>query len=344
MWAQVLHAWGAEVVYEEVPEPTPGPADVLIQVEACGVGGTVLNYIGGQLGNRPDHLPRIPGHEAVGIVVRAGAAGGGVREGDRVMAYFYLFCGVCDFCRRGHEPLCQNLTGQVGVAQDGGYAQYLVVPASNALPVPAGTPPVQATVIPDAVATPYHVCRRAGIGPGDVAVVFGGGGGVGIHMIQMVRVFGGDAIAVDLGEAKLQAARSAGAAAAIDFTAPDFPDQVRASAPHGVTAAIDFVGQPDTLGRALEVLGRRGRLVVLTTFPGVTFPVGPRQLVLTEATILGSRYASRWEVIQAARLVAEGKVRPVVSEVVPLADVRTLHDRLRRGTLIGRGAVIPQGG
>jgi propanol-preferring alcohol dehydrogenase len=202
---------------------------------------------------------------------------------------------------------------------------------------------VQATVIPDAVATPYHVCRRAGIGPGDVAVIFGGGGGVGIHMIQMVRVFGGDAIAVDLGDAKLQAARAAGAAAALDFSAPDFAHRIQTAAPHGVTVAIDFVGQTETLARALEILDRRGRMVVLTTFPGVTFPVSPRQMVLMETAIMGSRYASRWEVAQAARLVAEGKISPVVSEVVPLADVGKLHDRLRRGMLVGRGAVVPAG-
>jgi len=95
------------------------------------------------------------------------------------------------------------------------------------------------------------------------------------------------------------------------------------------------------LARALDVLDRRGRLVVLTTFPGVTVPVSPRQMVLTELTIVGSRYASRWEVAQAARLVAEGKITPVVSEVVPLAEVGRLHDQLRHGALVGRGAVVP---
>jgi D-arabinose 1-dehydrogenase-like Zn-dependent alcohol dehydrogenase len=129
--------------------------------------------------------------------------------------------------------------------------------------------------------------------------------------------------------------------AAIDFTAPYLADQIRTAAPHGVTVAIDFVGQNETLARALEILDRRGRLVLLTTFLGVTFPVSPRQMVLAETTILGSRYASRWEVAQAGRLVAEGKISPVVSEVVPLAKVGTLHDRLRRGTLVGRGAVVP---
>lgn len=341
MWAQVVHQWGQEVVYERVPDPVPNSDEVLIRVEACGVGRTVLNYIGGQLGARPEQLPRIPGHEAVGVVVQAGDAVRGIRAGDAVMAYFYLVCGVCDFCRLSHEPLCRNFAGNLGVARDGGYAEYLVLPAVNALPVPGGISFVQATAIPDAIATPYHVCRRAGIGPGDVAVIFGAGGGVGIHMIQMARVFGADPIAVDLGAPKLQAARAAGAVAAIDFSAADFADLVRRAAPRGPTVAIDFVGQPDTLARALEVLDRRGRLVVLTTFPGVMFPVSPREMVLTELTILGSRYASRWEVAQAARLVAEGKITPVVSEVVPLAEVGRLHDRLRRGLLVGRGAVVP---
>src|SRR5229473_1572311 len=164
MWAQVVHQWGQEVVYEQVPDPVPKPDEVLIRVEACGVGRTVLNYIGGQLGARPEQLPRIPGHEVVGVVVQAGDATRGIRAGDSVMAYFYLICGVCDFCRQSHEPLCRNFAGNVGVA-------------------------------------------------------------------------------------------------AIDFTDADFADQVRRVAPRGATVAIDFVGQPDTLARALDVLDRRGRLV-----------------------------------------------------------------------------------
>jgi propanol-preferring alcohol dehydrogenase len=339
MRAQVLHRWGEDVAYEEVPVPAPGPDEALIRVEACGVGLTVLNYMQGQLG-RPEALPRIPGHEAVGTVVGTGPGVARIRAGDRVMAYFYLTCGRCDFCRIMHEPLCRDFRGNVGVACNGGYAEYLALPAANFLPVPPGIEPVAATAIPDAIATSYHACQRAGIGPGDIAVVFGGGGGVGIHMLQMVRAFGGDAIAVELGELKLQAARAVGAIAAIAFDAPNLIEQVRAIAPRGVTVAIDFVGRPETLGCALEMLGRRGRLLTLTTFSGVTFPVSPRTMVQNELSILGSRYASRWDVAQAARLVVEGRIRPVVSETVPLAEVRALHDKLRRGALIGRGAVI----
>src|SRR3989442_5473823 len=99
MWAQVVHQWGQEVVYEQVSDPVPKPDEVLIRVEACGVGRTVLNYIGGQIGARPEQLPRIPRHEAVGGVVQARDAGRGIREGGPVMADFYLVFGVSEFFR-----------------------------------------------------------------------------------------------------------------------------------------------------------------------------------------------------------------------------------------------------
>jgi propanol-preferring alcohol dehydrogenase len=339
MFAQVLHQWGGVLSYEEVPTPSPAPGEALVKVEACGVGLTVLNYMRGDLRQPTPSLPRIPGHEIVGRVEALGEGATGLHPGDRVMAYFYLTCGQCEFCRLAHEPLCRDFRGYVGVNRDGGYAEYVTLPAVNWLPVPKGLSAVEATAIPDAIATPYHVCRRASIGPGDVVVVVGAGGGVGIHTVQMVRAFGGEAVGVDLGEAKLQAIRTAGAVAAVDFRTTDRLERIRAVAPAGVTVAVDFVGRPETLTFCLEALDRRGRLVLLTTFPGVEFPVSPRAMVINELTIMGSRYASRWELLQAARLVAQGKIRPVVSETVSLEKVETIHEKLREGTLLGRGAI-----
>lgn len=337
MYAQVLHHWDGQLTYEEVGTPTLAPGEALVKVEACGVGLTVLNYMQGNLGARPEDLPRIPGHEVVGRVVAAGAGVDTPRVGERVLSYFYLTCGACDFCYLAHEPLCRNFRGFVGVARHGGYAEYLALPAVNFLPVPENLSPIEAITIPDAVATPFHVCRRTGIGPGDVVVVVGAGGGVGIHLVQMVQAFGAEAIGVDLGEAKLQAVRGMGARMAFDFRAPDLVTQIRSSTQ--VSVAVDFVGRPETLALALELLDRRGRLVLLTTFPGVSFELSPRRLVLNEISVLGSRYASRWEVSRAAHMVSEGRIKPVVSEVVPLSRVEELHSKLRAGTLIGRGAI-----
>lgn len=340
MRAQVLHTWGGELALEEVATPRAGPGEVLVQVEACGVGLTVLNYMRGNLSQRAEDLPRIPGHEAVGRVVEVGTGVNGFAAGQRVMVYFYLACGACDYCRLAHESLCRHLRGNVGVAADGGYAEYLALPAFNLLPVPHGVGAVDATAIPDAIATPLHVNRRAGIGPSDTVMVIGAAGGVGIHMVQMARLFGAEVIGVDRGEPKLEAVREMGARDALDFSAPDLRERLHAAAPGGVSVAIDLVGSRETLGLALEALGRRGRLVLLTTFPGVTAEIMPRRFVQDELSVMGSRYASRWEVAEAARLVQRGQLKPVISEAVSLERVGDLHAKLRAGTLLGRGAVV----
>lgn len=344
MRAQVLHQWGGEVVHETVAVPSVLPGEALIEVEACSVGLTVLNYMSGNHSRRPEDLPRIPGHEVVGRVVATGEGVFAPRVGERVMTHFYLFCGVCDLCNLGHEPLCRNLKGQVGVARDGGYAEYVALPARNFIPVPDGVSPVSATAIPDAIATPLHVCRRAVVAPSDVVVVIGAAGGVGIHMVQMAKLFGGTVIGIDRGEERLKLVRDMGAVAAFDSSVPDLIRAVRDPAPRGVTVAIDLVGNPTTLRFCLDALAPRGRLVVLTTFPGLATEVAPRELVARELAILGSRYASRWELAEAARLVADRRITPVVTEVVSLPEVTSLHAKLRAGRLLGRGAVTPSAG
>jgi propanol-preferring alcohol dehydrogenase len=337
--AQLLHAWGGPLTYGEYRDPTPGPAEVLVAVRACGVGLTVVNYMKGNLG-RPETLPRVPGHEFAGVVVAVGPGVSAVQTGDRVVSYFYLTCGRCEWCRSAREPLCRNGGGYVGVHRDGGYAELAVLPEANVLPLPDRVPFVEATVIPDAVATPYHVCAsRAQVRPGDQVVVIGAGGGVGSHMVQMARLFGGRVVAIDAGEAKLEHCRRLGAEAAFDIHASDARDRARAALDGGATVAIDLVGSRETLAWAFGLLAPGGRMVLLTTFEGAGLDVLSRQMVMGELTILGSRYCSRAEVLAAGRLVQEGRIAPVVSEVRPLVGVETLHDMLRAGTLRGRGAI-----
>jgi alcohol dehydrogenase, propanol-preferring len=337
--AQLLHAWGGPLRYGEHRDPAAGPGEVLVAVRACGVGLTVVNYMSGRLG-RPEPLPRVPGHEFTGVVVEAGHGVTGVRSGDRVMSYFYLTCGRCDWCRSGREPLCQNHGGYVGVHRDGGYAELVSLPEANVLPLPDGVPFVGGTVIPDAVATPYHVCAaRAGVRVGDRVLVIGAGGGVGIHMVQMARLFGGGVVAVDTDDAKLEHCRRLGAEAAVNITRTDAHDRALAALEGGATVAIDLVGSRETLAWAFGLLGPGARMVMLTTFEGVGLDVAPRKMVMGELAILGSRYCSRAEVLAAARLVRDGRIAPVVSQVRPLSEVEVLHEMLRAGSLLGRGAV-----
>lgn len=334
-----IHRWGAELQWESFEIPEPDPGQVLVRVEACGIGLTVLNCIRGDLGNDPGLLPRVPGHEIVGRVVAVGEGVASLRPGERVMAYFYLSCGMCRACRSGTDSLCEKLAGWVGVHTDGGYASYTLLPAQNALPIPGGIPPVQATAIPDAIATPLHVCKtRAQVRPGDRVAVIGGGGGVGIHMVQMARLFGAQVAGLEVAEGKFDLIEDMGATPVLSRS---FDDVNLAGVWQGKrpTVVIDLVGSSASLLWGLETLAPGGRIVVLTTFRDVEFPVAPRELVFRELDLLGSRYASKAELMEAAALVAAGQIRPVVSQVVPPSQVGEVHQALREGTLLGRGAL-----
>jgi propanol-preferring alcohol dehydrogenase len=334
-----LHHWNEGLTLEEVSRPSPGEAEVLLEVIACGVGQTVLNCIRGDLGRDPANLPRTPGHELVGTVVEVGRGVDGGRTGETVAAYFYLFCGTCPRCLAGTEDLCEKLAGYLGVDRDGGYAELVTIPARNAIRLPDGIDPVLATAIPDAIATPVHVARRALIRPRDRVAVVGAAGGVGIHMVQVAQAYGADVAGLDVGSDKLARLESTLGVAAVDSS--DF-SRIRLpwSGTPGPDVVIDFLGSPASLGWALGALGNAGRLVVLTTFREVEVPVSPRQLVLRELSVLGSRYATRYEVDLAARLVLTGRVKPIVGRRESPDSVEAIHDDLRTGRLLGRGALV----
>ena len=202
----VLREPGGPLRLEEVPVPTVGPNDALLRVRATGVGLTVV--IMSAVPGRVTAFPRIPGHEVAGEVVEVGAEVATVRAGDRVTCHFYLTCKVCRYCRSGRETLCPAFRGYVGMASDGGYAEYMAIPAVNLCPIPSEVSDLEAAIGADAIATPLHACREeARVGPGDHVLVVGAGGGVGIHAVQMARLCGGRVLAADLTDPKLEMAR-----------------------------------------------------------------------------------------------------------------------------------------
>jgi D-arabinose 1-dehydrogenase-like Zn-dependent alcohol dehydrogenase len=331
-----IHQWNADPVWETFDLPAPGPDEVTVRVEACGVGLTVLNSIRGDLGNDPDLLPRVPGHELVGVVIGAGPEVDPGLVGHRVVAYFYLACGSCPECQAGQDSICRNLSGYVGVHRDGGYAPFVVLPTANVIPVPDGLDPIAATVVPDAVATPVHVAARAALAGEDRVVVIGAGGGVGIHMIQVALLATPDVVGLDVTRQKLDAVEALGARAIDSSDFSSLPEPFSGGPP---TVVIDFVGSATTGAWVLDNLARRGRLVVLTTFVDRLIPIDYRNLVFRETTVLGSRYANKTEVATAADLVATGKVSPIVGSVVEPVDLLPLHEALRTQQLVGRGAL-----
>ena len=169
-------------------------------------------------------------------------------------------------------------------------------------------------------------------------VVVGAGGGVGAHLVQVARLFGGAVVAIDVSEEKLGLAREAGATATL--LAGCAPEDVGAVVGRPADAVVDTVGSEETLAWSLAALGRGGRLVLLTTFPGVRVSEATARMVFDEIAVVGSRYASYADVALATELVATGRVRALVGERASLSGVASLHDRLRSRSLQGRGALV----
>jgi len=344
--AMVLPSLGARLELREVPTPKIGPTDALVRVRAAGVGLTIVIMI--EVPGRVTSFPRIPGHELAGEVVEIGSDVTNVRPGDRVTCHFYLTCRACAYCRSGRETLCTAFRGYVGMACDGGYAEYAALPALNLVRIPDGVTDVDAAVAADAIATPYHACREeARIGPGDHVLVVGAGGGVGIHMVQMARLCGGRVLAADIGDAKLDAAKSAGADEVIDVRRGDLAKQVLALTDgRGVDAAIDVVATTATLEGSLASLARAGRLVIIGSRPsevwgvGSSFTVDPQLMLNRMLEIHGSRYVTLTEIGQTLELLRQQRIRAVVGRTFGLDGAQEAHDLIRANALVGRAALV----
>lgn len=339
MKALQIDEWGGDLNLVDIDRPEPSRGEALLKVGACGVGLTVCNIINGVLGEGPGNLPRVPGHEVCGEVVEVNGSSEVFEVGDRAIVYFYLMCGECRFCSMGRHPLCENFGGFVGLDIDGGYAEYVKVPIRNLIPVPGSISDVEATAVPDAIATPFHVSKRAGIGPTDTVMVLGAGGGVGIHMVQMAKLYGATVIGVDLFDEKLEKVSEVGADYVINNSDCSIVDGVGEIVGGGVDVVIDFVGVEDLLEESVEVLGKQGRLVNLTTFDSEVGATTAKY-VLDEIDIKGSRYTSKAEVMDSVELVDSGKIEPVITEERGIDGVQELHDALvEEKSLIGRGVL-----
>jgi propanol-preferring alcohol dehydrogenase len=346
MRAMVLRELGGAVRLEEVPVPAVPPDGVLVRVRATGVGLTVVIMTANP--GIVTSYPRIPGHEIAGEVAEVGALVRNVKKGDRVACHFYLTCHVCSFCRSGRETLCRNFAGYLGMAADGGYAEYVAVPALNLCKIPDGVSDLDAAVATDALATPLHACREeAKIGPGDRVLIVGAGGGVGIHAVQVAKLCGGAVLAADVTDDKLEMAKALGADALIDTRRGDLAQQAHTqTAGEGVQAAIDLVASAQTLEACLRSLAPGGRLVIVGNRPQAVFKqdpafrVDPGLMLRKMLEIHGSRYVSLAELEETLELLRTKRLRAVVTRTFPLEEAETAHQLLRENAVVGRAALV----
>ncbi len=340
MKALVLHEAGAPFSLVEVPDPAPGPDDALAKVIACGAGLTIQHV---KAGRTEVGFPRIIGHEITGVIEAVGRNVTGLALGDPVTAYFYLTCGQCRWCRIGRETLCTNFGGYVGRACDGGYAELIRLPARNFIPLPPGLDwqgsPAEIGVITDAIATPVKVVRHAGIAAGETVAVFGAGGGLGIHMIMLARWAHARVIAVEIDGGKHDDCRRAGAEHCVNPHEVDTVEALWDLGGGSIDVAVDFVSSRGTLEAGVRALGRGGRLITLGG-ASQAFEAQASDMLEKELVLMGSRYATRQEVIDSLDLCARGEIRPLVTETVAMDGAEALHARIEKGKVTGRAAVM----
>lgn len=335
MKALVLEEIGGPLILKDLPRPEPGPGEVLLRVKACAVDQFDLKIRYGKVSHAK--APIILGHEIAGEVAALGPGVTTWTVGQRVASTLYLTCGRCRKCRTGRETICENFIGYLGIQTPGGYAEYTTVPEANLVELPEAISFAQASVLANAVGTPLHAfTKRMRLQLGERIVITGAGGGVGLHAIQLARMMGALVLAVDIGQAKLEAAQENGADLVVDPTESNFAQVARDwTNGEGVEAVLELTGAA-TLPTSLEALGKGGRIVIVGFHTGSEFSVQARDMVANEWEILGSRNVTKRELAEVVALVQAGRITPVISGVHPLEEAEAIHARLDRQEILGR--------
>lgn len=345
MKAMVLRKGGEPFVLEERPDPTPGPGEAVARVLACGSGLTIQHV---RAGRTKANFPIVIGHEMTAEIVAVGKSDGmddpGLAVGDAVTCYFYLSSGQDKWTRLGRDPISARITGYVGRDIDGAYAEYIKLPFRNFIKLPKGLDwkgkPADVGVIADAITTPYKVLGRGRVAPGDIVGVWGAGGGLGIHQVMMCKWANARVVAIDTAASKLGACKTHGAEWTIDASKVDVAEAVRDITKGAMLdVAIDYVSSTRTLEQSVACLGIGGRMVTLGG-SGKTFTVNSAAMLAKELELLGSRYASRQQVIESLQLCARGEVWPLVTETWPLNEAEKVHQRVEAGETLGRAALM----
>jgi NADPH:quinone reductase-like Zn-dependent oxidoreductase len=332
---------GPEVLsWEDVPDPVPGPDEVLVRVGACGLNHLDLHIREGSHGMRAP-LPHIGGLEPAGTIAAVGSAVSGWSVGERVIVLAFTADGTCAFCLDGRENLCENRE-IIGMTRDGGFAELLVAPASCLVRTPDRLTDTDAAALPSAFGTAWHMLvARANTQPGEWVLVLAAGSGIGSAAIQIARELGCQVIATAGSEEKLAKARELGAGHVINHAeTPRFELEVRKITDgRGVDVVFEHIG-PATWTHSLASLRTGGRVVTCGGLTGRMAETDLWNLFWRQFTILGSMGATRSDMVGVLELVESGRVHPVIDRTFPLAETRAAQEHLDARRAFGKVVVV----
>jgi NADPH:quinone reductase-like Zn-dependent oxidoreductase len=331
---------GPEVVrVERVPQAKLRPGTVRVEVRAAGMNHLDL-WVRRGLPIEIE-MPHIGGSDVAGVVAEVAPDVGSVSVGERVVVNPSLWCGHCHFCVRSEESLCEQYR-ILGEHTNGGFAEFVVVPATNVYPLPAELSFEQAAGLPISYQTAWRaLVSRARLRPGEDVLVLGASGGTAIAAIQIARLCGARVFAVTSGSANVERVRALGAHAVYDRLESDFSREVfRDTARRGVDVVVENVGEA-TWNQSIRALSRNGRLV---TYGATTGPQGLtdlRVLFWKQLQIIGTTMSSRAEFEEMIRVAFRGELRPVIDSVLPLDEAADAHRKLERGDVFGKLVLRP---
>ena len=336
---------------EEIPTAKPRASEVLVRIRSAGVCHSDLHILGGgysgpsgvffTIEDRGMKLPLTLGHEVAGTVDSVGEDVRGFSEGEEVVVYPWVGEQSCPACTRGEENLCDT-PRSLGIFQDGGYAEYILVPNYKYLVRAKGLDLDIAAILACSGITAYSALKKANVSPGERLIIIGAGG-LGTQAISLAKsLTGATTIVIDVDNERLKTARELGADHTINAGSMNVVKEVKDLTDGlGCDAIIDFVNTQNTVEPALMMLRRRAKLVLVGLFGGgaqVVLPLMP----LKATSIIGSYTGPYQDLVELVALAKKGVLKPLVTKRFRLEEINEVLSNLRDGKIIGRSVLHPQ--
>ncbi|MFT4941731.1 MAG: propanol-preferring alcohol dehydrogenase [Paraglaciecola sp.] len=332
MQAAMVEQFGQNLVLQELDIPNPGPGQILVKTEACGVCHTDLHAAAGDWPLKPE-LPFTPGHEGIGIVVALGTGVTAVKEGDRVgVPWLYSACGHCEFCLNSQEPVCGEAQFG-GYTKNGGFAEFIIADPNYVAHIPAGLSATEAAPLICAGVTTYKGIKETQARPGQW-IVISGIGGLGHLAVQYAKAMGLKVCAVDIAEGKLEHAKNLGADAVVNAKSGDPVEAVKEITDGGAHGVLITAPSLPAFKQGVAMTRKHGTCVLVGIPPG-DFPTPLFDVVANCITIRGSFVGTRKDMAEALQFAADGKVKADI-ELQPLSAINSIFERLENGQVASR--------
>ncbi|AFH39489.1 zinc-binding dehydrogenase [Thermus thermophilus] len=337
MRAVVMRARGGPEVLEvaELPVPEPGPKEVRVRLKAAALNHLDV-WVRKGVASPKLPLPHVLGADGSGVVDAVGPGVEGFAPGDEVVINPGLSCGRCERCLAGEDNLCPRYQ-ILGEHRHGTYAEYVVLPEANLAPKPKNLSFEEAAAIPLTFLTAWQmVVDKLGVRPGDDVLVMAAGSGVSVAAIQIAKLFGARVIATAGSEDKLRRAKALGADETVNYTHPDWPKEVRRlTGGKGADKVVDHTGALYFEG-VIKATANGGRIAIAGASSGYEGTLPFAHVFYRQLSILGSTMASKSRLFPILRFVEEGKLKPVVGQVLPLEAAAEGHRLLEERRVFGK--------